>query len=127
MPVYLDISKLKSNEENYFHFSSNVLSHGNFTGSSVDLYSSFAAGENLNSFLTQHPYCDEGWMGYSDRNINVRLELYAVLTLESLSSFLTRHQYCDENFAKCAKENNTSASPANRFRVFLIPGAPLCR
>lgn len=76
VPVYLDISKLKSNEENYFHFSSNVLSHGNFTGSSVDLYSSFAAGENLNSFLTQHPYCDEGWMGYSDRNINVRLELY---------------------------------------------------
>ena len=75
VPVYLDMGKLKSNEENYFHFSSNVLSHGNFTGSSVDLYATFAS-ENLNSFLTQHPYCDEGWVGYSDRNVNVRLELY---------------------------------------------------
>lgn len=75
VPVYLDMSKLKGDEENYFHFSSNVLSHGNFTDSSVDLYSSFAT-ENLNSFLTQHQYCDEGWVGYSDRNVNVRLELY---------------------------------------------------
>ncbi len=75
VPVYVDISKLKSGEENYFHFSSNVINHGNFTDSSIDLYSTFAA-ENLNSFLTQHQYCDEGWIGYSDRNINVRLELY---------------------------------------------------
>lgn len=75
VPVYVDIGKLKAGEENYFHFSTNVISHGNFTDSSVDLYATFTS-ENLSSFLTQHQYCDENFASYSDRNINIRLELF---------------------------------------------------
>lgn len=75
VPVYLDLSKLKTNGENSFHFSSNVLSYGNYTDSSLDLFSSWTK-ENLNSLFTQDPACDGNWRSYSDRNVNVRLELY---------------------------------------------------
>lgn len=103
VPVYVDITKLKAGEENYFHFSSNVISHGNFTDSSVDLYSTFA-DENLNSFLTSHPYCDENWVSYTDRNINVRLELYNgkswVTVLPEEETFFDEHtvlgQFADD-------------------------------
>ena len=75
VPVYLDLSKLKANGENSFHFSSNVLSYGNYTDSSLDLFSSWTK-ENPNSLFTQDPACDGNWRSYSDRNVNVRLELY---------------------------------------------------
>lgn len=75
VPVYIDIEKLNSNAENYFNFGSNVISHGNYTDSSIDLFASFA-DEGLSSFLTNHQWCDTGWVGYSDRNINVKLQLF---------------------------------------------------
>lgn len=37
VPVYIDIEKLNGNSENYFNFGSNVISHGNYTDSSIDL------------------------------------------------------------------------------------------
>lgn len=74
-PLPLEGMKVNDDGTVSIQLTTNVLNHGNFTGSSVDLYVTFAE-EELNSFLTQHQYCDEGWVGYSDRNINVRLELY---------------------------------------------------
>lgn len=75
VPVYLDLSKLKANEENSFHLSSNVLSYGNYTDSSLDLFSSWTK-EELSSLFTMDPACDGGWSTYSDRNVNMRLELF---------------------------------------------------
>ena len=75
VPVYLDLSKLKANEENSFHLSSNVLSYGNYSDSSLDLFSSWAK-EELSSLFTMDPACDGGWSTYSDRNVNMRLELF---------------------------------------------------
>jgi len=75
VPVYIDITKLNANAENYFNFGSNVISYGNYTDSSIDLFASFAE-EGLNSFLTNHQWCDDGWMAYSDRNINIKLQLF---------------------------------------------------
>lgn len=75
VPVYIDIEKLNANSENYFNFGSNVISHGNYTDSSIDLFASFA-NDGLNSFLTNNQWCDDGWIGYSDRNINVKLQLF---------------------------------------------------
>ena len=73
--VNLDISKLNANTVNYFNFSSNVINQGDYTDSSVDLFASKAA-ENLNSFACAHQYCDSQFTQYTDRNINVRLELF---------------------------------------------------
>ena len=73
--VNLDISKLNANTVNYFNFSSNVINQGDYTDSSVDLFASKAA-ENLNSFACAHQYCDSQFTQYTDRNVNVRLELY---------------------------------------------------
>lgn len=75
VPVNLDISKLNANTVNYFNFSSNVINQGDYTDSSVDLFASKAA-ENLNSFACAHQYCDSQFTQYTDRNINVRLELF---------------------------------------------------
>ena len=50
-------------------------SYGNYTDSSLDLFSSWIK-ENPNSLFTQDPACDGNWRSYSDRNVNVRLELY---------------------------------------------------
>lgn len=75
VPVYIDISKLNANSENYFNISSNVISYGNYTDSSIDLFAS-ATEENLNSFLTSHQWCDDGWVKYTDRNINIKLQLF---------------------------------------------------
>ncbi len=75
VPVYIDISKLNANAENYFNVSSNVINHGNFTDSSVDLYATFA-DEGHQSFLTNHQWCDSGWALYNDRNINIKLQVF---------------------------------------------------
>ena len=94
VPVYLDLSKLKANDENIFHFSSNVLSYGNYTDSSLDLFSSWTK-ENLNSLFTQNPACDGDWRTYGDRNVNVRLELYN--GSEWVTVAPQEATYCDEH------------------------------
>lgn len=53
--------------------SSNITSGGNMDSSSIDLYAT-PATENLESYLTYDRYCDGGWMAYSDRNVNVKIE-----------------------------------------------------
>ena len=75
VPVNLDISKLTADSVNYFSFSSNVINQGDYTDSSIDLFASKAAA-NLNSFACAHQYCDSQFTQYTDRNINVRLELF---------------------------------------------------
>lgn len=92
--MYLDLSKLKANDENIFHFSSNVLSYGNYTDSSLDLFSSWTK-ENLNSLFTQNPACDGDWRTYGDRNVNARLELYN--GSEWVTVAPQEATYCDEH------------------------------
>lgn len=53
--------------------SSNITSSGNMSDSGIDLYAT-PATENLESYLTHDRYCDGGWMAYSDRNVNVKIE-----------------------------------------------------
>ncbi len=94
VPVYIDIAKLNANSENYFNLSSNVISYGNYTDSSIDLFAS-AAEENLNSFLTGHQWCDEGWVAYTDRNINIKLQLFN--GTEWVTVCPEETSYCDEH------------------------------
>ena len=71
----IDLSRLNAGQENYFALTTNVVSYGEFTDSSVDFYATSAAGE-LNSFLTHDPYSDNDFARYEDRNINLVLELF---------------------------------------------------
>lgn len=75
VPVYIPIEKLNANTENYFNVSSNVMNHGNFTDSSVDIYAT-STDEDQQSFLTNHQWCDEGWVMFNDRNINIKLQVF---------------------------------------------------
>ena len=111
VPVYLDLSKLKANDENIFHFSSNVLSYGNYTDSSLDLFSSWTK-ENLNSLFTQNPACDGDWRTYGDRNVNARLELYN--GSEWVTVAPQEATYCDEHTVLGQFANNGECYNAGR-------------
>ena len=72
--IPIDITKLNSNQENYFSISTNVNSNGNKDDTSVDLYAT--AYENASgSFLSP-----ERWFGsyvqYGDRQINMKVQVY---------------------------------------------------
>ncbi len=71
----VNLSLLRGNQENYFSLTTNVVSYGDFTDSSVDFYAT-RVEEGFNSFLTHDPYCDNDYVQYQDRNINFVLELY---------------------------------------------------
>ncbi len=71
----VDVAMLNGNAENYFSLSSNVISQGNYTDSSLDFFST-RTDKDLNSFLSGDPYCDSEFEGFADRNVNVKLELY---------------------------------------------------
>lgn len=71
----IDISRLNAGQENYFGLTTNVVSYGNFTDSSVDFYAT-CTDDGLNSFLTNDPYSDNDFSRYEDRNINLVLELF---------------------------------------------------
>lgn len=94
VPVYLDMSALKANAGNSFHFSSNVLSYGNYTDSSLDLFSSWATAQ-LTSLFTKNAACDGGWIAYTDRNVNIRLELFN--GTEWVAAAPQESAYCDEH------------------------------
>lgn len=53
--------------------SSSIRSTENYGAGSIDLYAT-AEDTAFESYLTNNPYCDDGWMQYGDRNINVKLE-----------------------------------------------------
>lgn len=53
--------------------SSSIRSTENYGAGSIDLYAT-AEDTTFESFLTNNPYCDDGWMQYEDRNINVKIE-----------------------------------------------------
>lgn len=71
----IDMSLLRGGQENYFGLTTNVVSYGNFTDSSVDFYAT-RVEEGFNSFLTNDPYSDNNFAQYQDRNINLVLEFY---------------------------------------------------
>ena len=71
----VDMNLLRSNAENYFGLTTNVVSYGDFTDSSVDFYAT-RTEDGFNSFLTNDPYSDNHFAQYQDRNINLLLELF---------------------------------------------------
>lgn len=71
----IDMSLLRGGQENYFGLTTNVVSYGNFTDSSVDFYAT-RVEEGFNSFLTNDPYSDNNFAQYQERNINLVLEFY---------------------------------------------------
>lgn len=71
----IDMSLLRGGQENYFGLTTNVVSYGNFTDSSVDFYAT-RVEEGFNSFLTNDPYSDNNFAQYQDSNINLVLEFY---------------------------------------------------
>ena len=101
----IDMSLLRSGEENYFGLTTNVVSYGNFSDSSVDFFAT-RVEEGFNSYLTNDPYSDNDFAQYQDRNINLVLELYDGSKWVSVPSGET-HAFDEHTVLGLFGDNNT--------------------
>ena len=116
----IDINQLKAGQENYFGLTTNVVSYGNFTDSSVDFYTTYT-GDGLNSFLTNDPYSDNDFSCYEDRNINFVLELFDGTNWVSIPSG-EKYAYDEHTVLGLFGDNNTWYNAARNLALGDLSG-----
>ncbi len=84
VPVPIDYTKLKANQENYFSFRTNVDNGAAFSDTSVDLYMT-TDEHGYSSFLCSQAWCGDGFTAYNDRRLNVKLQIYRNGVWETVS------------------------------------------